>query len=207
MTQELHQIERRTTGYWYVDGLTEITVAGIFLLLALYFLIWHFITPGWISALSVGIGQPIIILLGYILGGKFVRLMKEKITYPRTGYVAYKQQEQLHRWQTIMLSSLIAGVIILVLMINRPDMTEGSLWLLTGISIAIFLSFMAIKASVTRYFLLAILMIVDGFVISIFHLTGPLAATYFYGIIALILFSSGAVTLGVYLQSNQDIAE
>ena len=42
----------------------------------------------------VGVGYPIIILGGMFAGRGWVRSLKEKITYPRTGFVKYIQPER-----------------------------------------------------------------------------------------------------------------
>lgn len=88
------EVKRRAKNYWDVDGLPTL-VGGVFCLLFVVLL------PPYVSnsyAWAVfGILLPLFILAGlwigtanregYVRGGSIVEWLKERITYPRTGYV------------------------------------------------------------------------------------------------------------------------
>ena len=100
----LNQVTKRTAGYWYVDGLAEIGTGFVFLVLGVFYLVLAGFEPGGVSSLIVGIGQPAIILLGVYGVSRVVRYFKERITFPRTGYVSYRRKPQNVRRRKVMLS-------------------------------------------------------------------------------------------------------
>ncbi len=90
---EIRDMEKRTRRYFYDDGFVEIAVGILFLLLGGYFYASVALpaassVKSWLDASLV-----LVIAAGVFLVGWLVRFLKHRITYPRTGYVAYKKKE------------------------------------------------------------------------------------------------------------------
>ncbi len=91
MSTNVDEVIRKTKSYWYEDGLAEI-LAGLFFVAVCLLLLADWQTPAgspWKAAWS-----PLLMVftLVWVVGGrKAIGWLKERITYPRTGYVAYKR--------------------------------------------------------------------------------------------------------------------
>jgi hypothetical protein len=82
---QVFEAKRRARNYWNVDGLPTL-VSGLFLLL--FVAITQ--TPAWLGAWLVF--PWVFIALYECLDQGIVRWLKERLTYPRTGYVASQEE-------------------------------------------------------------------------------------------------------------------
>jgi hypothetical protein len=117
MNNTIESTIHRTRQYWYIDGFNEILTGLIFLLLGAINCISGILSPSMGSAVMVGIGYPLVILGGMFAGRIWVRMLKEKITYPRTGYVKYIQPERSSRAKRMVTAFFVAFVVSIITMI------------------------------------------------------------------------------------------
>ena len=94
MNQDFNEIQQRVRHYWFKDGVGEIAVGGLFLMLSLYFAGHYFVgtrflPPVWNAPLYIDLGLAFLLLIGIVLTRKIIAVVKMHITYPRTGYVEY----------------------------------------------------------------------------------------------------------------------
>lgn len=94
MNQDFNEIQQRVRHYWFKDGVGEIAVGGLFLMLSLYFAGHYFagtrfLPPVWNAPLYIDLGLAFLLLIGIVLTRKIIAVVKMHITYPRTGYVEY----------------------------------------------------------------------------------------------------------------------
>ena len=95
MANEIDGAVKQTQRYRYEDGLIELATGMLFLGGGLGLFSWLAFTE-----VSNALGITLIVLLAVLVvgGGLFIKRaveeMKLRITYPRTGYVAYKEQEK-----------------------------------------------------------------------------------------------------------------
>ncbi len=84
---------KRARGYWFVDGFTEMTAGGLFVLLAGLLLISENASynsfPAWL--LSVAGEVTIAKFVGILAGILILWWLKDHFTYPRTGFVRGKR--------------------------------------------------------------------------------------------------------------------
>jgi len=94
MLEEIKKIERRMFRHNLEDGVFEI-VFGIFLLLSGFFVFaYSFMSKKTIFPLAFFLGYSLTIFLSLLLMKKMVRSLREKLTWPRTGYVSYQEGKQ-----------------------------------------------------------------------------------------------------------------
>jgi hypothetical protein len=152
MTVSIKNTIERTRQYWYIDGFSDLLVGAIFVLLGLLNCATLVIRPSIGSAVIVGVGYPLVILGGIIFGNKWVRFMKEKVTYPRTGYVKYIQPESPSRRRRMIKALVIAFMVSIVVnvIISRLD----PFWLVfgTGLLIAAFTVYMGVQIPLNRFY-------------------------------------------------------
>lgn len=205
---QLHQIARRTERYWFEDGIWEIGFGLVNALLALFY---------WIITLSDWTGPRLFILLilqlGVITGaffvmGRVVKALKERITYPRTGFVAYRRPETRARLRKALFAALLAGLIgAFVSVVSSLQAAEDHLPLITGAILAVALALIGYRFNLLRMYLLALLSIVVGYGISFASLPDTLIAPVFFGSYGLLIFLSGLITLLIYIARTRPAGE
>lgn len=200
----LNQVTKRTAGYWYVDGLAEIGTGVVFLMLGVFYLVLAGFEPDGVNGLIVGIGQPAIILLGMYGGGRVVRYFKERITFPRTGYVSYRRMSKSMRRKKAVLAGTIAATLAVVITLMFLDLLHTRIWLIAGILGAGVPVLFGYRSGLPRFYLIAVLMVAWSIVINILpELTEMIFAVLFYSGIGVIVTLSGVFTLQRYLRTTQ----
>lgn len=204
MKSNVKDIQRRTIGYWFDDGLVDLFVGGIFLLLAIFFALSGLLQAGFLTALTVAVGQPLIILVGFLLGKKVIPILKERFIYPRTGYVAYRERSSVSRARRIVIALVSGAVTSATLLLVLPNLGENLIWLISGIMIAAFMVFLSLRTGLIRYLVLAGIAILSGAIVSVIGITSPFQAALFYGLFGIAWLIQGAVSLTGYLRKNSN---
>ncbi|HZD10730.1 MAG TPA: hypothetical protein VE553_05245 [Candidatus Binatia bacterium] len=100
---------RETHRYFYDDGLVEIGVGFIFVLTGLVLAAWLAFEGNLPLRISSALALPVLATLGALLMKRAVTAVKERVTYPRTGYVAYRRGEPSSgRWLVMTAALLLA---------------------------------------------------------------------------------------------------
>lgn len=201
MKNEIDQAKQRVYRYWYVDGLTEMGFGIICLLLGFYFYVQATYPKDSALYKLFDLGLVFVIFGAGLAGSRFISFFKNRITYPRTGYVSYRKLDGKYRWLTGLLAMVI-GSLTAGLVINAP---ASFAWLpaATGLIMAAVLLFIAARASLPRFYLLSLGSAVIGAGLSFAGVGDILGLAYYYFLICLALFVSGGITLLIYLQANK----
>lgn len=200
MKDPIRKTIQRTQQYWYVDGLTELAFAGLCLLLGIYFLAESVLPTESLLYQVLDISFVLLIVGGSLLLNRLVKILKERITYPRTGYVSYIQPKPGRRWvlalAAFLLSSGLAGLLSLS--------TESQTWMpaLTGLAIAVVWLYVAYKIGLTRFILLGLTSFILGGAIVLLGVGGIPGLAIFYSTFGVAMLVSGGVTLRSYLQNT-----
>lgn len=86
MTDPIQIDLNRPQRYWYVDGLAEMAGGAVIFLIGLVYTVSGWLPQGLARGLLVGPGQIIVILGAGWLARWAVPRLKERLTYPRTGW-------------------------------------------------------------------------------------------------------------------------
>lgn len=202
MKTDIDRLARRTRAYWYVDGLAELGSAAVFAGVALVFLVELRAPAGSPLASFSAIALPLVVLVGIWAAGRAVKAAKARLTYPRTGYVAYRQPGRRRRALAFGLALGVAGALLLAWLVLRP-VSMGWIPFLDGLAIGLFLVAMAWLGGPVRFYGLALISIALGLA-SAWASADPRAGTALYfGAMALALAISGGLTLGRYLRATR----
>jgi len=155
MNKTIENTVQRTRQYWYIDGFAEILTGMVFLLLGVINFISLYLHPSPGSAVLVGVGYPLVILAGVFGGRVWVRSMKEKITFPRTGLVEYKKPERGPRVKRAVTVMFVAFAISILTMIFSRGLEPFWIVLGTGFLIASFIAYLAFQVPLNRFYVLA----------------------------------------------------
>jgi hypothetical protein len=205
MNNSIDQAANRARRYWYVDGLNEGAFGGLCLLLGIYFQVQeNLLIPSLIRHMLEA-GLVLFIVAIVLLLNRLVNFLKERITYPRSGYVSYRRPNTIRRIITGLLAATIASVISAVLMIAPPGLD----WMagLTGLALAAVWLFLAWRFQLSRFLALSLVSLCGGIFLALMQPDGVagIAAMYFLEGTALLV--SGGITFWAYLRGTQPIGE
>jgi hypothetical protein len=204
MNTEFNKIERRTVRYWFEDGIYETALGLFLLLLGLFFLGYALVREGSTLFYLLSIGVLPVFFLGFWGTKRMVRSLKQKLTYPRTGYVSYRKPEAKRPRRRALLIGGMAGI-------------AGALWGLalssgrtgfnlmpglTGLAFAGVLGFLALRSGLGRTVVLAVLSAAAGAFLAFSGWPKMLGLASFYLFLGLSLAISGGLACLLYLRRN-----
>ena len=173
MKSNLDEKQLRAMQYWYVDGTYEFNMGGICLVLGIYFLALSKF-EGTKFADFLNVIMVLVFIGGIFLINWFIRQLKTKVTFPRTGYVSYKRERGSKRIIQMVIAGVIAVVIAALGSLAIVDFSAGFIlrmsreyslnWMpgLVGILMAFAVSIFAIRMKISRFYFIAILSIAIG---------------------------------------------
>jgi hypothetical protein len=205
----IENVIRNTRKYWYIDGLAEIA-GGLIIFLAgmtYWFVSTLENTAGKMVLLTIA--QPVVIILGSYLSQKYLPRIKERLTYPRTGYLTFRKPSRNRRIKRILIVGLIAAGIgaLVSMLIVTSKVPNQFLPLFSSIFLALFSIYIGYHTAVSRFYLIGFLMVLLGLVISLFNQEGILPYTLFFSGVGVIWIFSGVITLINYLRKTSPQVE
>jgi MFS family permease len=155
--------------------------------------------------LSAGL---LLFMIGVAWGGKrFGEALKERITYPRTGFMAFKPYT--YNYKRILVLFIFAGVLggVVGVLATQPNQQEigGIVPITQGIVGALAFTYAAQRFEVKRLYYLAVFSIGIGLVIGALGVGVVLGLSFFYLSIGLAMVVSGCVALVKYLRSHEPV--
>lgn len=202
----IQDIQKRPYNYWFIDGLGEMIAAVLLLMIGAAFFIQGTTTPGSLPYMLSGIAGLLLISGGPWLARPVMSKLKERFTYPRTGYVAYKQPSPKRRaW--VMLAAFLVSIATVSLLLANAEMSITWLPMIEGVCIGGFLLNSAFQHNIRRFYTLAGISVTAGAGLAISGF-GDLAGTGIFLIFigAVVLFS-GVCTFRSYRKSYPDMLE
>lgn len=200
MKTDLDKIQKRAIQYWYVDGLTEISFGLVCLILGLYFYIRAVLPEDSNFANLLDMGFVLFVVGGTLLVGRLQSYLKNRITYPRTGYIEYKRKKPAYQWIGRILAALIA-VLAAALLASSPAALS---WMpaISGFLFAAILLYLGFRTSLLRFYLISLGTLVAGVGLAFTRVENILGLGYFYFLVSILLFISGGITLYTYLKNT-----
>jgi hypothetical protein len=202
-TDPLHNAQKRAFQYWYVDGTFEFFFGGICLVMAVYFYIQNLLAESWASNLLI------VVFLVMMLGGgwlinRLVMALKERITFPRTGYISFPRKTGFSRRRLALFMGGLSGMIATLLTLLLANQSADFDWMVTasGLIFGAVVTYMGFRTGATRFFVNALLSFAFGIALGFANLPGDLGLAGFYGLLGLALFAVGGISLWQYLRQN-----
>ena len=208
MTNDIDKVIQRTHRYWYEDGLAEIAAGGMFVSCGLFLVMMRFVRPGSPLACIVAIGFTILVAFGGLAISRVVKAVKNRVTYPRTGYVSYRRPESNRRRRIIAASVGVGlGVLGIVLSIVDAPTWLMSMAMVQGLIIGAGLLYIGRRLGLTRFYALAFLSALIGVVVTLNGFDDALGSAAYFGEMGLVLTASGLFTMRTYLSQTQPPVE
>jgi hypothetical protein len=200
----------RAYAHWLKDGIFEIGLGVLFTGVGALRAIIHF--AGQKSAAYYWLsGGLLVFMIGVAWGGKrFGEALKERITYPRTGYMAFKPRTYNIKNILAFIALLIFGGILggmLGILSTQPNQQEigGIVPITQGIVGALAFTFAAQRIELKRFYYLAVFSLGIGLVIGALGVGVVLGGSFFYLSIGLALVVTGSVALVQFLRSHEPV--
>jgi hypothetical protein len=197
----------RTIQYRFEDGIIELVMATMFLLAGIYFYLLAVIENNQLAEILTA-SFAVIYIGGWYLMQFLFRSLKERITFSRTGYVAYRKGQEKRAVRTteaIVIAVLMGGL----LAFAQIKMPQG--WNLMpaffDFLIAIVLGLMGLQSGLPRFYMLAVISLILGGTFASIDLNNGLATATYCGAMGVVLLISGSVILRQYLRQNSAQAE
>jgi hypothetical protein len=202
MTNNFSDVEQRVKRYWYTDGIVEIIGGGLSILIGTYTMIQKLVPDGSIWSTILGGFYVFLMVGGIFITRWLVTNLKTRITYPRTGYVDYHSQKHTG-WRRLLTVGIAFGVSALLIIFGRLVGTFNWVPAFTGLLFAfVLLLVMSRQGGPDRFYILAILSVLLGLILSFSSLNLSYSLGLFYGLAGLVYLTSGALTLRRYLLEN-----
>jgi hypothetical protein len=206
MNNDFEVIERRTIRYFYEDGMTEVYIGVVFLALGASLYGQYFLpVKSVLRVLSILLTVPAMFALAFLLR-RGMRFFKQRVTYPRTGFVSYKKENRPSRRRRGAILGALFGFLFCTLIIIFPAFED---WLpaLDGAIGALVCLLMAGKSGLPRFRILAGLSLVTGLFVAVKGFGGEKGGSLYFALFGATLLLSGLVTLVLYLRRQRPAGE
>jgi hypothetical protein len=110
----LDEIAKRPLRYWSEDGLPDLMLGLMFVVVAAIFLIGRMLPAGSSIARAYPMAAPALWAVSSIAIARALKKLKERITFPRAGYIAFREPALFYRACALALVLLVGvGAVLL----------------------------------------------------------------------------------------------
>jgi hypothetical protein len=197
---------RRTWRYWYEDGLAEMATGCMLAAVGLLLFVQALLPAGTLNVILSVAGLPALVLAGSWLMGRLLTAAKERLTYPRTGYVAYRREHSPRRGIRGLAVGAVVGVLVGVLVAVLPS-SCALIPALDGVLIGAGCLYLGHKLDLPRLYGLAVFSALAGALASLSGLGDLVGSAVYFGALGVALVASGVLALSTYLRGTQPLAE
>jgi hypothetical protein len=194
---EIVAVQRRAKGYWFVDGLAE--MAGGISMLLCGALLYASVATGldWLGTAALGV-----LVVAFPVSAWAVRALKERITYPRTGFVAYPPPSRVRVFAAAAFGFVVAGLLIPVQAIAHGGRVSVIV-LSFGLAVGAFTAVRAWRTGAPRFYVVAAALVVASAILATNGAGTEDAIGLIFVFYGATLVVSGAITLAQYLRGNK----
>lgn len=200
---DLQKSRMRSISYWFVDGISEIGTGLVITLMGCLFLILYILPTGskwnWVLAY----GQPVIIVAAFLVVSRLVKIFKERVTFPRTGYVSYMQPKTNQRIKRgVLAGATAAAVSILTTLISGkldPRFTPLFMGALLALAMIVFAFYYGIK----RFYFVALFTFSTGALLCWLNVPNALSSSLVFVSTGGSMMLAGLAALIHYLRTTE----
>ena len=197
MSNPIQDIQKQTYRYYYQDGLVELAVGILFLVIGLDTYVISSVSPGSPAAIAAWIALPVLTIAGFFGVQRFVKNLKEHHVHPRTGYIEFVPKRNPARW---VISGVTLALVIAVIVLPYDWLQKGSV--AGGVILCLILASIGAQVDLKRLIVVGVLSLFTGvaFALSTLSDNASLAATF--AVVGLILVITGGVAFQQYMNKN-----
>lgn len=203
MKDNFSDVEQRVKRYWYVDGFGELVGGGgMCLILAIYFAVSEYVGDESRLGGVLSSTMALVLISGFFVVRRLINAVKERVTYPRTGYVEYPEMK--NKVPSAIFAAIGGGLLggIIVSLVRRFE-TVDALVATSGIVMSLILAGKQLwSTGVRRFYVLSLAALVYGLALTNSGLPRGYNLGLFYGLMSVSFMISGGLTLKKYLDEN-----
>jgi hypothetical protein len=197
MSESIQEIQKDTFRYYYQDGLVELAVGILFLVIGLDTWAITRLPAGTPLSIAAWVLLPILTVGGIFGVQRFVKYLKERFVHPRTGYIEYAARPNRYRWSVagFSLALLLAIILLPIDWLQKGSVTGGTI-------LFIILAAIGYQVSVNRLIALGVVSLVLGVAFGISPLSDNASLAAVFSSMGLILCLTGTLAFRNYLAKN-----
>lgn len=166
---QLRDIENRPTRYWTIDGIPELIMGLVWILWGSALLVGEAIPKG--SAANIyWMVFPAVLVLSGVASNWIVKRLKERLTYPRTGYVEYREPGPAVRVATAAMAVIAAAALAALIVTGRANGVEHSVAPVVGVILSLGFVVVSMRQRAPHYLALAGVAIALGAAFAVLRL-------------------------------------
>jgi hypothetical protein len=192
------KMTQRTQRYWYEDGISDLGMGGLLLLMGVLFAAESLTPAGSPLWAVLGMGLPIVLIGAGVVVGWAIKRAKSRLIFPRTGFVEYERKGLTKTVRLFGMALVAAAIAVGMVLIYRQFMNMTLFW---GIAFLGAFAFMGYRVGLGRYLALGLWCLVLGVVISAISLSLEQGSALFSIGAGVGMIMSGIIVYGRYNQN------
>jgi hypothetical protein len=209
MDKQINQVIQRARGARYVDGTYEFKMGLTLVTLAAYTLIQTKLDgPGWSNFLLPLLFSFLLLGGGGWLIDRFIQLIKDRVTYRRSGYVSFDPKTKTPAFSPdTMLFFVVLGFLLALSLFTwlGQVVSTKAMPLLPAVILSVVVGFTAFRSAQRRFYLLAFVTLAIGIALAFIdngRWDVTLSEAVYFAVVSLVFLSAGVFTLWSYLRTT-----
>ena len=203
MNNNFAEVEQRVRRYWYIDGFGELVGGGgMCLILGIFFAAGEYFGADSFFGGLLQAGLLVVVIGGVLLTRLLINAAKQRVTYPRTGYVECVQPQ---RSAIAVVLSVVVGIamaLTFVFIVKQFNQIDGMVAISGTVMGVVLLAKQVWTIPVKRFYILSLAALAYGVLLANSGLPHGYNLGLFYGLMSLSFVISGGLTLKKYLDEN-----
>jgi hypothetical protein len=195
---ELRDLEQRPRRYWNVDGIPELVMGLVWIVWGLALIAGDALPRGSAASGVYWMSVPAILVLSGVAANWVTRRLKERLTYPRTGFVEYREPGRGVRTLTALLAVVAAALLAALIVTGRAAGAEHVASPAIGVILSLAFVVVSVRQKAPHYLALAGVALALGVAFAVLKL-GLTAMNWMFVWLGLAATLLGAWRLRSYL--------
>jgi hypothetical protein len=152
---ELRDLEERPRRYWHVDGIPELVMGLVWIVWGLALIVGDALPRASAASASYWMVVPAILVLSGVAANWATRRLKERLTYPRTGFVEYREPGRGVRALTALVAVAAAATLAALVVTGRSAGAEHLASPAIGVVLSLAFVVVSVRQKAPHYLALA----------------------------------------------------
>jgi hypothetical protein len=197
MSNPIQDLQKQTFRYYYQDGLVELAVGILFLVIGIDTYVISSLPAGTPLSIGAWIALPILTIAGIFGVQRVVKNLKERHVHPRTGYIEYAVKPNRYRWLVVAFAFLLA---VSVILLPYEWLQKGSVT--GGMILCVILASIGAQVDLKRMIGVGVAGLILGIIFGFLPLTDNASLAATFAGVGLLLVLIGSLAFRKYLADN-----
>ena len=194
----IERMRKRGQRYWFEDGLWELVIGSLLVVLAIYYGIVGSFEPGSALRTIFTVGYVVVVPGVMFLTSRVMRSLKAQVTAPRTGYVSFRRSKRRIARSVAIGATIAVATVAGTLLIEEINASV----LISGLVIAFVFGATGYRVGPPRFYVPAVVSLTAAVLLSLTVDDSETAFSLLSGGVGLVVVASGGITFARYLRQN-----